>query len=126
MTYALTHMGDFLLFLLLHPPLKSQSRGPNSSLEVQIPTSRPKSYLKPKSYLQGPNSSLKGFGPQDWDLGLEAGILASWLRYGPGGLGEGGTKKEEEEEEEEKIPHMCESMGQRPLWGRCPKRANVV
>ena len=56
-----------------------------------------------------------GFGPQDWDLGLEAGIWASRLRYGPGGWGEGGTKKEkeenEEEKEEEKIPHMCESIG---------------
>ena len=42
-------------------------------------------------------------------MGLEAG-------------GRGGTKEEEEEEkEEEKIPHMCESIGHRPLWGRCPK-----
>ena len=45
-------------------------------------------------------------------MGLEAG-------------GRGGTKKEEEkeeeEEEEEKIPHMCESIGHRPLRGRCPK-----
>ena len=24
------------------------------------------------------------------------------------------------EEEEEIIPHMCESIGHRPLWGRCP------
>ena len=31
-----------------------------------------------------------GFGPQDWDLGLEAGIWASRLRYVPGGWGEGG------------------------------------
>ena len=39
--------------------------------------------------------------------------------------GRGGTKeekkKEEEEEEEEKIPHMCETIGHRPLRGRCPK-----
>ena len=44
-------------------------------------------------------------------MGLEAG-------------GRGGTKKEkeEEEEEEEKIPHMCESIGHRPLRGHCPKR----
>ena len=39
MTYAFTHMGDFLLLLLLllllrPSPLKSQSRGPNSSLEA--------------------------------------------------------------------------------------------
>ena len=59
-----------------------------------------------------------GFGPQDWDLGLEAGIWASRLRYGPGGWGRWG--KEEKEEEKEKTPHMCESIGHRPLWGRCP------
>ena len=26
------------------------------------------------------------------------------------------------EEEKEKIPHMCESIGHRPLRGRCPKK----
>ena len=41
-------------------------------------------------------------------MGLEAG-------------GRGGTKEEEKEKEkEEKIPHMCESIGHRPLRGRCP------
>ena len=35
-----------------------------------------------------------------------------------GGLTE---KEEKEEKEEEKIPHMCESIGHRPLRGRCPK-----
>ena len=59
-------------------------------------------------------ASRLGFGPQDLDLGLEAGIWASRLRYGPGG---GGST----EKEEEKIP-LCESIGHRPLWGRCPKR----
>ena len=34
-------------------------------------------------------------------------------------VGGGGTEKEEEEEEKEKIP-LCESIGHRPLWGRCP------
>ena len=60
MTYAFTHMGNFLLLLLLllclpppsNPSLKaqipvsrpkSQSRGPNPSLEVQIQVLRPKS-----------------------------------------------------------------------------------
>ena len=33
--------------------------------------------------------------------------------------GRGGTK--EEKEKEEKTPHMCESIGHRPLRGRCPK-----
>ena len=50
MTYAFTHMGNFLLLLLLHtPPLPSlrahfsawrpisQPLGPNPSLEAQIP-----------------------------------------------------------------------------------------
>ena len=32
---------------------------------------------------------------------------------------EGGTEKEKKKEEEEKIP-LCESIGHRPLWGRCP------
>ena len=30
--------------------------------------------------------------------------------------------EEEEKKKEEKIPHMCESIGHRPLRGRCPKR----
>ena len=62
-------------------------------------------------------------------MGLKTGIWALRLGLGPGlRLGfEGGTEKKEEEEEEEeeeekeKIPHMCESIGHRPLWGRCPK-----
>ena len=105
MTYAFTHMGNFLLLLRTPPPPSlqayisawrpiSQPRGPNPSLEAQIPPSRP------KSQPQGPNSSLKGFGPQDWDLGLEAGIWASRLRYGPGGWGEGGCGGGEEGEGE--------------------------
>ena len=52
-------------------------------------------------------------------MGLEAGIWGSRLRYGPGGGG-GGTEEEEEEKEKEKIP-LCESIGHRPLRGRCPK-----
>ena len=55
------------------------------------------------------------FGPRDWDFGLETGIWASRL-----GFEGGGTEKMEEEEEKEKIPHMCESIGHRPLRGRCP------
>ena len=39
-------------------------------------------------------ASRLGFGPQGWDMGLEAEIWA-WR------LGEGGTNYEEEEEEEE-------------------------
>ena len=34
-------------------------------------------------------------------------------------VGGGGTEEEEEEKEEEKIP-LCESIGHRPLRGRCP------
>ena len=35
----------------------------------------------------------------------------------------GGTekKKKEKKEEKEKVSHMCESIGHRPLRGRCPK-----
>ena len=37
----------------------------------------------------------------------------------------GGTEKEkkEKEEKEENIPLCGEGIGQRPLWGRCPKMA---
>ena len=41
-------------------------------------------------------------------MGLEAG--------GRGGAEE---KEKEEKKEEEKILHMYESIGHRPLWGRC-------
>ena len=41
-------------------------------------------------------------------MGLEAG-------------GRGGAEEEKKEKEEEKIPHICESIGHRPLRGRCPK-----
>ena len=58
------------------------------------------------------------FGPSGWDLGLQTGIWALRLGFELGG-GDGQTE-EEEEEEEEKIPHMCESIGHRPLRGRCP------
>ena len=34
-------------------------------------------------------------------------------------VGRGGTKKKEKKKRE-KIPHMCESIGHRPLQGRCP------
>ena len=51
-------------------------------------------------------------------MGLETGIWASRLGFEGGG---GTEKKEEKEEEKEKIPHMCESIGHRPLRGRCPK-----
>ena len=62
-------------------------------------------------------ASRLGLRSQDWDLGLKTGIWASRL-----GLEGGGTK--EEEREEEKIPHMLESIGHRPLRGRCPKVQN--
>ena len=57
MTYAFTHMGDFLLLLLhlllLRPPLKSQPRGLNFSLKAKIPVPR----LKFQPW--GPNPSLE-------------------------------------------------------------------
>ena len=58
-----------------------------------------------------------GIWASNWDLGLETGIWALILGF-EGGVEE--KKEEEEEEEEEKIPHMCESIGHRPLWNRCP------
>ena len=56
------------------------------------------------------------FGPQDWVLGLKAGVRASRLRYGPKGWGEKVAEKEEKKKKKEKIPHMCESIGHRPFW----------
>ena len=61
-------------------------------------------------------------------MGLEAGIWAWRLGFGPRGwdLGHkaerGGTEKDDKkkEKEEEKFP-LCESIGHRPLRGRCPK-----
>ena len=78
-----------------------------------------------------------GFGPQDWDLGLETGIWASRLEFGLqdwnlgletgiwasrlGFKGGGMEKKQKEKKEkEEKIPHTCESIGHRPLQSRYP------
>ena len=53
-----------------------------------------------------------GYGPQGWNLGLEAGIWSSRLGFGLGGAEK---EKKEKEKKEEKIPHMCESIGHRPL-----------
>ena len=68
-----------------------------------------------------------GIWASNWDLGLEAGIWASRMGFLPQewdlgllvGFGSrgGGT---EEKKKEEKIPHICESIGHRPLRGRCP------
>ena len=30
-------------------------------------------------------------------------------------------KEEKKKMEKEKVSHMCESIGDWPLWGRCPK-----
>ena len=43
-----------------------------------------------------------------------------------GGGTEKKEEKEKEKEKEEKIPHMCESIGHRPLRGRCPKTSLSV
>ena len=48
-------------------------------------------------------------------MDLKTGIWASRLGYGPGGWGEGGAEEKKEEKEKEKTPHMCESIGHRPL-----------
>ena len=63
MTYAFTHMGDFLLLLLLSFGPQGQDLG----LLAEILTLRLR------------------FGPQDWDVGLKTGIWALRLGF------EGGT-----------------------------------
>ena len=60
-------------------------------------------------------ASRLGFGPQGWDMGLESEILAR-----RGGMKEE-KEKEKEKEKKEKIP-LCESLCHRPLRDRCPKR----
>jgi len=63
-----------------------------------------------------------GFWPPGWDLGLQVGIWATRQELGLGFKSKGGrTEKKEEKEKEEKIPHICESIGHRPLRCRCPK-----
>ena len=68
MTYAFTHMGNFLLLLLLL-----------LGIWAGIWTSRLR------------------FGPQDWDMRLEATVWASKLGF----EGDGGGEEEEEEGEGE-------------------------
>ena len=76
-------------------------------------------------------ASRLGFGPQGLDLDLEAWIWVSRLGFRPQGRdlgleaksgGRGGTKKKEKEKEKEKEEKflLCESIGHRPLRGRCP------
>ena len=56
-----------------------------------------------------------------WAFGLRFETQARIWALRLGSESEGGAEeKKEEEEEEEKIPHMCESIGHRPLRGRCP------
>ena len=38
-----------------------------------------------------------------------------------GGTEKKKKKEKEKKEEKEKVSHMCESIGHRPLRGRCPK-----
>ena len=91
---------------------KSQSWGPNPNFKSS------NSILKPKSHLWGLNFSFEGFEPQDWDLGLKAGIWASRQRYGPGGWG--GVSTEKEEKKEKEIIPLCDSLGHWPLQVCCP------
>ena len=59
-----------------------------------------------------------GFWPPGWDLGLQVGIWATRQELGLGFKSKGGrTEKKDEKEKEEKIPHICESIGHRPLRG---------
>ena len=61
-----------------------------------------------------------GFGPRGWDLSLEARIWALRLEFGPQDLDmsfKGGGRTEEEKEEKFAL---FESIGHRPLRGRCP------
>merc|ERR1711911_575817 len=114
MTYAFTHMGNFLLLLQSRGPNPSNHEGQNPSLEAQISALRPKSQPRgwdPASWLGSSPpgydfglyariwASRLGFGPQGWDLGLEAGIWALRLEFGPRDWDLRGGDGEEEEGE---------------------------
>ena len=43
-----------------------------------------------------------------------------------GGTEKKKKEKKEKKEEKEKVSHMCESIGHRPLRGRCPKAGAVM
>ena len=60
-TYAFTHMGNFLLPLAVGIWTFGLRFGPHGSIWAM----------------------RLGFGPQDWDMGLETGIWATRLGYGP-------------------------------------------
>merc|ERR1711942_237287 len=91
----------FSSFFFYVPPLPpatrpiSQPQGPYPSLEAQILV------LRLKSQPPGLNPHPKAQIPASRDLGLEAGIWALRLRYGPRGWGEGRCGGEEGGEEEE-------------------------
>ena len=114
MTYAFTHMGNFLLLLLLLLL--------GSGLLAGIWTSRLR--FGPQGWDLGLQARILafrlGFGPRGWDLGLKTGIWASRLEFGPRDWDLRGGGMEEGEKEKEKIPHMCESIGHRPFQSRCP------
>ena len=61
-------------------------------------------------------------------MGLRYGpeIWAKRLGGGGGAKKEEKKKEEKKEEEEEKIPHLCESIGHRPLRGRYPKERKRI
>ena len=127
MTYAFTHMGNFLLLLLLlRPPLVSNSRpkhqpqSPNTSLEAQIIALRHKcqpsgpnpslktqiAATKPKSQPHGPIQASK---PKSQLKGLNRCLKALILE-----------KNQEGEGENSPYVTMCERIGHCALWGRFP------
>ena len=63
-----------------------------------------------------------GFWPKEWDLGLKDRIWTLRLGFGPQSRIWVGGGMEREKKEKEKIPHVCESIGHRPLRSRCPKK----
>ena len=58
--------------------------------------------------------------PRGYDWSLRAGIGALRLKFRLRSQRGGMEEKKEKEKEEEKFPHMCESIGHRPLRGGCP------
>ena len=67
------------------------------------------------------------FELRGWNLGLEVRIWTLRLGFEPHNWDmsfEGGGRTEEKKEEEKFL--LCESIGHRPLRGRCPKKKTVT
>ena len=112
-----TNLGSSSTFsrVLRDYNLEYPSVGRSVNLSITLLGSGPEGVDDLCFHTYGEFSPPPGIGPLSWDVGLEDGIWASRLGSGP-------LSWDLNFENFEKIPHMCESIGHRPLRGPCPKR----